>query len=423
MLPRLLLVAALLGGCDARAPAVRPHALGGAHALWVDLDGATITAGGDDAAAGSSALGSAAVPAFDPAVVAPDVSAASVRAVLIDRVRTLYRPFDLDVVDARPSSGDYARVVVGGTPAVLTPPAPAMSVGLATLDCPDANPRSVGFAFAATVTPKFGGVVALAATIAHEAGHGYGLEHVLTPRDPMYAVGVPMQDLDDVFHYAFSTGTYSTYSAGGPVAEQCGRADPLDDVALLTATLGTRAATSAAPTVAIALPPPILSAPTTLPVHVTAADDVAVRRVEIYRDLALVAAIDAPPYETTLTLPAAAATTITVEAIDDEAQRATTSITFQVDPGAPAVCDEAVPCASPLACLANRCVIPPAPMDAGVDAGPANEDGGCSMGGTRSVTPEAAIVALLLFIWIRAARCPLPVARRPFSDPSGNRPR
>jgi hypothetical protein len=404
----LAALATAVSGCAAPPPGSARAALAGAHVLFLDFAGASIAAGAsDDAVAGVSALGSAVVPAFDAAIVAPALAAPLVERVLVDRVRTLYARFDLDVVTSAPASGDYARVLVGGTRTVLSPPAPAGSAGIASLDCPDANPRSVGFAFSDEAAPQFGGPVALAATIAHEAGHGYGLEHVQTPTDPMYAVGTPQQTLDDLFHYAFGVGNYSPFVAGGAgQAERCGRADPLDDAAVLGAALGLRTAASAAPTVAIAFPPPVATVPTTLALRVSAADDVAVRRVEVYRDLSLIAALEAPPWTITVTLPPAQQTRLTVEAIDDEAQRASVALEVAVDPAAPAPCDELTACAGGLACVAQQCVAMTPVEDAGApaDGGAVAGGGGCAVARGRGPRAPWLALALLLITWAGIGR-------------------
>jgi len=404
-----MLVSAL-AACTLPAPNEQVSALGAPHVLYLDFHGASISAGAsDDAVMSIAALGSAIVPSFDASIVAPDVSAAELTAVLVDRVRTMYLPFGVTIVTEAPTSGDYARILVGGTAAVLTPPAPSSSAGVSTLDCVDANPRSVGFAFSDEAAPKFGGPVALAATIAHEAGHGYGLEHVTTTTDPMYAAGIPQQMLADLFALAFSGGPYSPFTAGGgSQPESCGRASPLDNVAILSAALGTRTATSAPPAVKIDFPPPGASLPSSVALAISASDDVAVHRVEVYRDLTLVAVLTDPPYALTLALPTAAATRITVEAVDDDAQRASTALEFAADPMSPAPCDAAHLCATGMKCESGRCAEIVAPEvdggDAAADLGTRTSDGGCSLA-HRTPSSAASFVCLLVLAFVlRRAR-------------------
>ena len=375
------LVGAGLAACGG-VPGAARAALAGAHVLFLDFEGGSVAqAAADDAVAGRSEVGGGDVPPFDGAIVAPDVAREAAIAVVADRVRTLYAPFDLDVTRVRPSSGDYAAVVVGGTPQALAPPAPTGTAGIAALDCVDANPRSLGFAFAGSLSPQFGGPVALAAAIAHEAAHGLGLEHVEAPRDPMYSVAAPAQTLDDLFSLRFGAGAYSPFSAGGGTQpERCGRADPLDGAAILRGALGARAAGSAPPTVRIDFPPPVAAVPAALSLEVSAGDDVAVRRVEVYRDLTLVAALDAPPYAVELVLPAAAQTRLTVEAIDDDAQRASAHLDVRVDPAAPAPCDGAHACLGGAACVDGSCAPPSGDGGVATDAGDAlAPDGGCAL--------------------------------------------
>src|SRR4029079_1253627 len=101
-------------------------------------------------------------------------------------------------------------------------------------------------------------------------------------------------------------------AGGAPQPERCGRADPLDDHALLAAALGLRSGSPrAAPLLAITFPPPLPVLPMRFPVELDASDDVAVRRLEIYRDLELIAVVEAPPFRAELTLAEASATTLT----------------------------------------------------------------------------------------------------------------
>ena len=333
-------------GC-AVPPAQRSEAVSGTHVLWVDLTGASIAvAQTDDATADVSSLGAATVPAFDASVVAPKVDAAIVAQVLVDRARALYLPFNLQIVTDRPTSGDYAAVYVGGTASILATPTEGIA-GVGDVDCDDADPRSTGFAFSASTTPDEGGVVALAATIAHEAGHGFGLEHTTDAHDPMYSVAMPQQTIGDLFTLAFGSGNYSSFTAGGgaPSAEKCGHADPLDNVALLTTALGSNPAVlGPPPAVTLDFPPARATLPIALPLDIDASG---ATRVEVYVDLELVAVLGAAPYTATIKLDEAASTTLTIEAVGADGQRARVARTFAVSAGVPPACNDDLSCSAP----------------------------------------------------------------------------
>jgi hypothetical protein len=391
---RFVVVVAMLPALAAcapapRAPGVASEALPQASVLYLATGGVALAVGAmDDAVTNTSQVAGANVPAFNGAIVAPAVAAVDALAVVVDRVRTLYLPFAVDVTTTRPTSGDYAMVAVGGTAAVLTPAAPEDSAGIAELDCNDADADSVGFAFSDELSPEFGGAIVLAAAIAHEAGHGYGLEHVVTTTDPMYSVATPAQTLDDLFVLAFGSGDYSPFNAGeANQVERCGHADPLDNAALLTTVLGARTPTSAAPTVHIDSPLPAATMPETIQLQISASDDVAVVRVEVYRDVTLVAVLNAPPYEVSLTMPPADQTRLTVEAVDADAQRASAHLVFAVVAEVPV--DAAVPADAALA----------------VDAGEHATSGhGCAFAGEAEASGSSACLLLLIFAMARAIR-------------------
>ena len=405
---RYLVVVGMLAGCGA-TPARTTQALAAAHTLWLALDGEAVQAGiADDATALVSAVGKAQIPAFDPTVVAPDAPATAVlQAVLVDRVRGYFLAYDLDVTATRPASGDYAAVLVGGTSGLLVPSQPAGIAGVGAVDCADTNARSLGYAFSDVAIPARGGIVALGATVAHEAAHGWGLEHTTDVHDPMYSVAQPQQTLEDLFSLRFESGVYSSFQAGGgTTAEQCGHPDPIDHAALLRGVLGPRATVlSAPPTVSLVFPPDRAVLPRTLPLHMDASDDVGVARVEVYRDLALVAVLSAP-YELTLTLPVADSTTLTIEAIDDDGQRARTSRTFRVDDTVAPACDASLPCRSPATCVNGFCAVQSSDLSSvpGDLANASAHSGGCAVGGHAPIPGAPALVLFPLFVVVGAAR-------------------
>jgi hypothetical protein len=98
-------------------------------------------------------------------------------------VRDTYRAYDLEVVTAEPPSSErYVEVMVAGTPGELGQTPDTLGVAPMARDC-SVQSNWVAFAFAnAHGTDP---VLELCATIAHEAGHVVGLEHVYECKDPM----------------------------------------------------------------------------------------------------------------------------------------------------------------------------------------------------------------------------------------------
>ena len=96
------------------------------------------------------------------------------------RVERIYGRFALNVVSERPTHGVFTMLVVGTSFSELQFEAPCPLAGLAVRDCSGSKPADVGFVAAGCVpsnwTPSQARQ-ALARTIAHEAGHTFGLTH------------------------------------------------------------------------------------------------------------------------------------------------------------------------------------------------------------------------------------------------------
>jgi len=399
---------------------VAARAWGAGATIVLDFDGATVAAGDDDPTLPRSSLLSTAVvvPPFDAAIAAPRVSAAAARAAVVDRVRALFLPYDVEVTTSAPaSSGDWIRVFIGG--GAMTLGRPFGLAGLAPLDCADARPGGVAFVFAGDLQPRYGGVVAIANTAAHEAAHTLGLQHVVAASDVMFS-GDPAQTppmLPQLFALRFGSAAYSSYQIGGvPQPEQCGLGSPLDQDALLVATVGARAAgtlgaDAAPPVVGWELPRAADgdAVALTLPVRATASDDVALARVEIYKNLELVASLEAPPFATELSAAEGETLFVTVEAIDRAARRTAQTRRYRAAASVARECDDAAPCPTG-SCLSGACVVPPdlapVPTDDGgaaaCDGGvcpPAPPSGGCAVApSSRANAPVGALIAALALV-------------------------
>lgn len=101
--------------------------------------------------------------------------------------RQQFAAYDVEVVDQRPVEGDYVMVMVGGQPGELASATgfrstrQARVTGLAPLG-QEPIPDAVVFVFARELGERGRDVCE---TIAHEAGHAFGLDHVLDCHDPM----------------------------------------------------------------------------------------------------------------------------------------------------------------------------------------------------------------------------------------------
>jgi len=103
---------------------------------------------------------------------------------IILKVREFFREAgtNLKVVAAPPSSGRYTTIIVGGSMKSLGCREQKGVLGIAPYDRGNTNKDDIGFAF----TRYVNNVQVTAETIAHEAGHTYGLDHIRQQNGLMY---------------------------------------------------------------------------------------------------------------------------------------------------------------------------------------------------------------------------------------------
>lgn len=148
----------------------------GPEVLWINFDGATVAKG--------FGLGQSFIPCKATSVIpAPNLSPADK-----DQVVALVQQFysdvgaNLFVTQSKPTSGEFTTIHVGGAYSNLGCAGGSGVLGIAPLDGGNANRSDVGFAF----TPSYADAQLIAETVAHEAGHSYGLDHVVTKTLLMY---------------------------------------------------------------------------------------------------------------------------------------------------------------------------------------------------------------------------------------------
>ena len=350
-------------GASRQALSPEPHATG--TTLFVNFLGDLLTSGSDDAVHDVAQLPGATVqvPPLNAKTNAPKMTTQDVTDAIFDRLRTFYLPFDVTLTRTRPTSGSYSMIVIGGTHAVANQPSGV--AGVALLDCNNTNPSNVVFDFSDDQPPQFGGVVSVAITAAHESGHSFGLEHTDNPLDLMYSVdsAVPLQSLEDLFNLSFTTGNFSGFSAGSsePSTELCGRANPLDNSAILLAALGPRPAggDTVAPSLDWSFPPEMVtSVPTMIPLTITASDDTAVQRVELYKNLELIGSFRAPPYTTTIAAGDKETFYLTVEVLDAAGNRTSESRFYTAETRFPTLCQRQEDCTADRTCQDGYCRLP-----------------------------------------------------------------
>lgn len=157
---------------------------GGPHYLYLNrcVDGCTVESGRDDAVADrSSILGRGGIPSR--VSVQPFGWDDATWDGMVACVRDTYAIYGVEVVTA-PPGGPHVEVMVAGTADALALAGNTLGIAPLANDC-SALPSAIGFAFANAHLAGPELVSELCATVAHEAGHVYGLDHAFECKDPM----------------------------------------------------------------------------------------------------------------------------------------------------------------------------------------------------------------------------------------------
>jgi hypothetical protein len=144
--------------------------------------GCTATAGRDDAVTDhSSILGRDGVPAT--VSLAPFMWDEATWNGVVQCVTATYAIYGVEVV-TDPPAGPHVEVMVAGTAAALGLQGNTLGIAPLTNDC-SAQGSAIAYAFANAHLSGPDLVNELCATVAHEAGHIYGLDHEFECKDPM----------------------------------------------------------------------------------------------------------------------------------------------------------------------------------------------------------------------------------------------
>jgi hypothetical protein len=143
--------------------------------LWLNFAGATVSKGTD--------LGQSFLPCKSQAKIPPAPVSFDSQQEIANMVATHFSNAGakVNVTTDQPASGDYTTIHVGGSYANLGCNSTVSPSGLAPFDVGNANPSDIGFVF-----PQSNDLASIARTIAHEAGHTYGLDHSDNKEDLMY---------------------------------------------------------------------------------------------------------------------------------------------------------------------------------------------------------------------------------------------
>lgn len=383
----------------------------GEQVLFVNFDGASILLVDNDGSSENSANNSSWIPdtysigqskafaAFNTSPYSPSYTKASAQAYVISAVQGWYADFNLYVVSTRPTSGRYTELMVGDTTQNFSSSSPQGVVGLATLDCNNSSQVNVGFDFAASIaaiqppqsaSDQTSTLLLVAQTVAHEAGHTFGLEHVNNSQDIMNP-----SVSDSVVGFIDSANALSQGSAS------CGSGSTQNSHARLLSNLGPAPSTtgSTLPNVQFLAPKNGDTVPSTFTVAVSASEPVGatatITKVDLYQGSNLLGTFSAPPYQGSIQAPDGSFTLTAVATNSDGKMRSVDS-QFTVSSTAPMQvigCIVSTDCVSPMLCEAGTCVTQ---TTAGCDPPCASDevcqsDGTCAQasssdGGTMTMT-------------------------------------
>lgn len=173
----------LLPTCKKSKPIGEALGQSGRHVLFINYDGVDLRVG--DSSMENQGIRDPGFKNQGIVQIAPFDPDNSQRFDAITRIHTQvqkwYADVDVDVVLSRPLTGDYQMTVVGGDKTDIG--LGGGIVGISPADCKNTSETNLNFAFSKSLRENPGQV---AVTIAHEAGHAYGLGHVQNNKDIMY---------------------------------------------------------------------------------------------------------------------------------------------------------------------------------------------------------------------------------------------
>ncbi|MEM6992861.1 MAG: Ig-like domain-containing protein [Myxococcota bacterium] len=261
-------------------PADEPPATTAQGTIFVNFDGATLSAGSDDAPSNVTQIGQLAGPYAA-------YGEGEKREAVMQALRQDWAAYNVLLTTERPAAGPYVMNMTGPSNAF-----PSNVLGVAPLDCNDSQTHSnVTYAFH-SANDSFSAATT-ATTVSQEVAHSFGLEHVADGANIMN----PTNQGGDPSFKDECTQIVQGVSCGSQHEAQCGTPSQQNAHKELLALFGASVPDTSGPAVAITAPVDgdVFDAGVDIEVHVDAQDEGDVVTVSLWRnDVELGSDADAP---------------------------------------------------------------------------------------------------------------------------------
>lgn len=253
-------------------PWVKPDPATVSHVIYLNrcVGGCTLHAGNDNSLTDTSSIPNG------TSIVSEYQGTAAQWQQIVNCVKATYAPFDVQITDVRPTSGDFHEAIVAGHASDVGEGQGVL--GVSPFYCGHYISNSISFSFANEEPTNIDDICW---TVSQETAHSWGLDHKYDNRDPMtYLTSGP--SVKTFQNQAGSCGEYS--------ARQCSCSYPgtgqsaMNSYALIMATFGSNAPDTTPPVVHVTAPANGAVVMPGFPINADATDDRTLDHVQLKID-------------------------------------------------------------------------------------------------------------------------------------------